>query len=245
MTTLAPFTPRQDPPIPYTAIEYPESDGQPMAESDHQLIWLVYLLDAMRTHFAAAEDVYVGANMLMYYEEGNPTAAVAPDVFFVRGIGKYPRDTYKVWVEGKAPDLVVEILSKSSVYNDKAMKRGLYAELGVQEYILFDPKFQYLTPAMQGYSLVDDYYQPLPTQKLIDGTLVLSSQVSGLQFRLQNRILRLYDPLTGETLLPHEETERQRRMAEARAAYEAEARQEAEARIAELEAQLRQLRQGK
>ncbi len=223
-----------------------------MAESDFQLVWLLYLVDALRTQFAEDETVYVGANRLMYYEEGNPAASVAPDVFFARDIGKYMRDIYKVWVEGKAPDLVIEILSKNSVYNDKAMKRGLYAELGVQEYILFDPKFQFLTPAIQGYQLVNDYYQPIPPHKMEDGTLVLPSQVLGLEFHLHDCTLRLHDPHTGKTLLPHEEVEQQwqaeadaRRMAEARAAYEAEARREAEARIAELEAQLRQLRQEK
>ena len=258
MISFIPNIQRLDSPYP-NPLEYSESDGQPMAESDYQLIWLVYLLDALRTYFAEQEDVYVGANLMMYLEKDNLNAVVAPDIFFVRGVGKQLRDTYKVWEEGKVPDLVIEILSKSSVYNDKALKRGLYAELGVQEYILFDPKFYYLKPALLGYQLAGDTYQPIPINKLKNSTLVLASQVLGLEFRLQGKVLRLVEPATGTILLPHEEEAQARRVAEAKAQYEAEARrmaevevqQEAEARrmaearVAELEALVRQLREGK
>lgn len=251
MTLLTPYTQRHNTPdAPF--IEYPESDGQPMAESDYQLIWLVYLVDALRTYFAEQEDVYVGANLMMYFEEDDLSAVVAPDIFFVRGVDKRLRDTYKVWEEGKVPNLVIEILSKSSVYNDKATKRRLYAELGVSEYILFDPKFYYLKPALLGYQLIGDTYQPIPINKLKNGSLVLASQVLGLEFRLQGKVLRLVEPTTGTILLPHEEAERLRReetqarlVAEAKAQYEAEARQVAEARVTELEALVRQLQAGK
>lgn len=258
MTTIAPFTQRPNTPdTPF--IEYPEADGQPMAESDYQLIWLVYLLDALRTYFVEQEDIYVGANLMMYFVEDDFSAVVAPDIFFVRGVDKRLRDTYKVWEEGKVPDLVIEILSKSSVYNDKATKRRLYAELGIREFILFDPKFYYLKPALLGYQLVGDTYQPIPIHKLKNGTLVLPSQVLGLEFRLQGKVLRLVEPATGTILLPYEEEAQARRVAEAKAQYEAEARRMAEveaqkeaearrvaeARVAELEAQLKQLREGK
>lgn len=258
MLSFIPHIQRLDSPY-QNPLEYPESDGQPMAESDYQLIWLVYLLDALRTYFAEQDDVYIGANLMMYFDEGDATAVVAPDIFFVRGVSKKLRDTYKVWEEGKVPDLVIEILSKSSVYNDKAMKRGLYADLGVQEYILFDPKFHYLKPALLGYQLVEGMYQLTPIHKLKNGTLVLPSQVLGLEFRLQGKVLRLVEPATGTILLPYAEEAQARRVAEAKAQYEAEARriaevtaqQEAEARrvaearVAELEAQLKQLREGK
>ena len=69
-------------PLVYLADEivYPDSDGRPVAESDFQLTPLIYALDALKAYFQSREDVYVAGDMFLYYEEGNPKAAVAPDV---------------------------------------------------------------------------------------------------------------------------------------------------------------------
>ena len=50
-------------------------------------------------------DAMVQRNLLMLFEEGNPTAAVEPDVTVSLGVGRHPRNSYKLWVEGKPPDL--------------------------------------------------------------------------------------------------------------------------------------------
>ena len=52
-----------------------------MAESDFQLTPVAYARDALRDYFRCRPDVYVAANLFIYYEEGNSEAAVAPDVF--------------------------------------------------------------------------------------------------------------------------------------------------------------------
>ena len=67
------------------AVDYPYRDGRPMAESDAHLGAMLYLLPVLRTHFAHRPDVYVGGDMFVYYEQGNPEAVVAPDVFVVMG----------------------------------------------------------------------------------------------------------------------------------------------------------------
>ncbi len=219
-------------------IEYPESDERPISlisnrwvEIDSQLIWAVYLLDVLRACFAEKENVYVGANLMMYFDESDLNAVVAPDIFFVQGIGKKLRNAYKVWEEGQIPHLVIELLSKSSFFIDKGMKRGLYAYLGVKEYILLDPEFLHIKPAILGYKLVDDYYQQIPIRQQENDTWVLASQVLGLEFQLQGKVLRLVEPATGTILLPYAE--------------EAPARRAAEARVAELGELVRQLREGK
>ena len=51
-------------------VEYPSSDGRPVAESDHQFIPLTYAANRLREHFREREDVYVAGNLLIYYEEG-------------------------------------------------------------------------------------------------------------------------------------------------------------------------------
>ena len=65
------------------AVDYPSSDGKPMAESDSQRIPLTYAVDRLRHYFRHHPDVYVSGNLLIYYDEDNPGARVAPDVFVV------------------------------------------------------------------------------------------------------------------------------------------------------------------
>ena len=108
-------------------IHYPSSDGQPVAESDFQLHPLLYAVTALRTHFQDRADVYVAGNMFIYYEEGNPEAVVAPDVFVVLGTTKRDRASYMLWEEPKGPDFVLEITSRSTRTKDQGPKRGTYA----------------------------------------------------------------------------------------------------------------------
>jgi Uma2 family endonuclease len=227
-------------------IHYPSSDGQPVAESDFQLQPLLYAVTTLRTHFQERADVYVAGNMFIYYEEGNPEAVVAPDVFVVLGTTKRDRASYMLWEEPKGPDFVLEITSRSTRTKDQGPKRGTYAFLGVREYFQYDPTHDYLVPALQGARLVAGSYQALLPTTLPDGTLVLHSEVLGFDVRLEEGTLRFYDPVTGQKLLSHAEieqalraVEQARREAEARAGREEAARQAAEARIAELEARLR------
>lgn len=228
-------------------IDYPSSDGQPVAESDFQLGPLLYAVSALRTYFQDRADVYVAGNMFIYYEEGNPDAVVAPDVFVVLGTAKRERMSYMLWEEPKGPDFVLEITSRSTRTRDQGPKRGTYAFLGVREYFQYDPTRDYLVPPLQGACLIAGTYQPLAPTVLPDGTLVLPSDVLGLDLRLEGDTLRFYDPRTGQKLLSHAESEQARREAEqarreaeARAVQAEQARREAEARLAELEARLRE-----
>ena len=74
-------------------VDYPSSDGQPVAETDHQRTPLTYAVDALRLHFRDRPDVYISGNLFMYYQEGNPRAVVAPDVFVVLGADNADRST--------------------------------------------------------------------------------------------------------------------------------------------------------
>ena len=131
-------------------IDYPSSDGKPMTESEAQFLPLTYAALALREHFEQCDDVYVGANMFLYYEENNPRAVVAPDVFVVIGAPKRVRDSYLLWNEPKGPDFVLEITSRSTRREDQGRKKRVYASLGVGEYFLFDPTGDYLRPSAAG-----------------------------------------------------------------------------------------------
>ena len=219
-------------------VEYPSSDGKPLAENDAQLAAILYGVGALRVRYAAHRDVYVSGDLLVYYEEGNPRASVAPDVFVVFGVEDRERMSYRVWEEGKGPDFVLEVASPSTWREDVGRKRDVYAELGVKEYWLYDPTEEHLKAALWGYRLVGEGYERQPLVESVDGTQSLYSETLGLDLWAKGGKLRFREPETGLDLLSHhEEHDRAEREAAARQ-REAAARRAAEARVAELEALL-------
>ena len=217
--------------FPPAAIEYPSGDGKPMAENDAQLAAMLYAIGALRVHFEARDDIYVSGDLLIYYEEGNPRVSVAPDVFVVFGVEDRVRMNYKVWEEGKAPDFVLEVASKSTWREDLGRKRAVYARLGVKEYWMYDPTGEYFSPVLQGLRLAGSAYVRQLAIASPGDTLTLRSETLGLELHAQGGEMRFRDPETGQNLLSYSEANAARRAAEDRA-------RAAEARVAELEAHL-------
>ena len=179
------------------SIHYPDSDGEPLAESDFQFYPLTDTVRALGLHFADRPDVYVAGNMLVYYRVNDVSARLAPDVFVVFGVDDHLRRSYFVWREGKAPDFVMEIASESTVSNDTGQKRDRYAQLGVSEYWRFDPTGECLEPLLQCDLLEDGQYRPVELSQDPDGTIRGHSQLLGLDIYAtpgEGR-LRLYDPV--------------------------------------------------
>ena len=196
-------------PVDDLSIEYPSSDGEPMAESDLQYVPLTETVSVLRVWFSDRSDVYVAGNMLVYYRMNDPSASVAPDVFVVLGTtGNQPRDSWTVWREGKVPDFVLEIASESTWRRDVEEKRDIYAEMGVSEYWRFDPTGRCFTPVLVGEMLVNGEYRPRSVAAEDSGELRGHSHVLGLDFVVEPEIrLRVYDPDTGERLRNHQEAE--------------------------------------
>jgi Uma2 family endonuclease len=178
-------------------VDYPTSDGKPLAETELHGRDMMDVILTLKEHFAADPDVYVWGNMLMFYEEGNRRKHLAPDVFFVRGVSKLPpRDYYLLWEEGKPPDAVIEITSKTTRHEDQNEKLVLYRDvLKVPEYFQFDPTEDYLDPPLQGYRLVAGQYVPIAP---VEGRL--PSAFLGLHLERRGTELRLWDPVNGRTL---------------------------------------------
>jgi Uma2 family endonuclease len=216
------------PPIPREhEPEYPESDGKPMAETDEHrdlMVRVIQLLQAFLAHTVA----YVSGNLLIYYEQGNPHRSVAPDCFVVKGVAQRRRRIYKLWEEGKAPDVVFEITSNKTKREDQRKKPQLYAQLGVKELFLFDPTADYLRPPLQGFRLSGGRYSALPLSD--DGLL---SDELNLRIALDAEgDLQFYDRLSDRRLLTADE----------RAAQADERATAAEAEVARLRAELARLR---
>lgn len=213
----------------------PESDGRPMAETDVHRKQMIYVLEAVEEHFRHNPNVYVTGNIFLYYrDEFGDLQKVAPDIFVVKGITKQDRRIYHLPEEGKAPDFVLELISRETKLEDLGNKRVLYASLGVQEYFIFDPLNEALSQQLRGFRLHGEDYQMLMGERL-------HSEVLDLELFVENHRLRLADRKTGERLRTYEEAEHARRIAQAEAKKEYDARRAAEAEIARLREELKKL----
>ena len=190
------------------SIEYPSSDGEPMAEDEWQLLAMIDAISSLKAWFQGREDVYVGGDMLIYYYVNDNRTRVAPDVFVVLGAEKKePRDSWIVWREGKPPDFVMEVASGSTWRRDMGAKRDIYAEMGVAEYWRFDASGSYFAPPLVGERLVDGQYVQIALETDADGRLWGYSSILGLDLCiLADGALRFHDPITGQWLrTPHQE----------------------------------------
>ncbi len=214
-TLLTPYAPTE------AADLYPESDGKPMAETDLHIDAIIRVRHILRAYFAGVPDVYISGNLMMYYEDSRPPKAVSPDILVTFGVGKKPRRTYKIWEEGKPPDLVIEFSSKGTVQTDLVRKKELYAEMGVPEYFLYDVDRRYLPSPLMGFRLVDGAYVEIPPNA--DGGI--PSETLGLNFHLLADDLGIYDPKAEKWLQTSAEAANERA-------------ERAEAEIARLQAEL-------
>ena len=199
---------------------YPESDGKPMAETPKHQQVMIDCMDIMRRHFREVPDVYIGGNMFLYYEEGNPQKSISPDVFMVRGVPKKELRVYKTWEQPPTLDFVLEVASPSTFDKDFTVKKEIYAKiLCVKEYYIYDP-YHEIKPAFIGFRLVGADYEEID---FVEGRL--PSEVLGLELGEYEEALRLYNPVTGTWL----DTSRERA-------------DKAEAELAKVRAELKRLR---
>jgi Uma2 family endonuclease len=182
-------------PLPGTVSNplYPDSDGQPMGETDFHVAASIWLREALQDFFAEQADVYVASNMLLYYEEGNPSGRRDPDLLVARGVGKHLRRSFRTWEENTVPNVLFEISSEGTWREDLGAKREVYTRLGVAEYFLFDPEGLYLDPRLQGFRLRGGLSVPIPPDA--DGGL--TSEQLGLRLVPEGPMLRVLDARTG------------------------------------------------
>lgn len=198
------------------SIEYPFTDGEPMAEDDAQLTAMIYAISSLRAWFADREDVYAGGDMLMYYRMNDNETRVAPDVFVVVGVAsRHRRRSWITWREGRSPDFVIELASGSTWRRDMVAKRDIYAEMGVLEYWRFDPSGDYFSPPLVGELLEDGQYTGMPLATDDGGILRGHSAVLGLDVCVMpDGNLRFYDPVGRQLLRTLGESEAALRTAE-------------------------------
>lgn len=176
---------------------YPDSDGQPMAETDDHRELMFDVIPLLDEWFADDPDVYVSGNLFVYYAEGEPARVLAPDAFVAFGCEKRRRRVFKTWVEGVFPSVVFEFTSASTSREDMRQKLAIYRdEWKVKEYFLFDPLDEYLDPPLLGYRRTRGQFRPI---RMVKGKL--TSKELGITLERDNTELILRDAKTGKRLL--------------------------------------------
>ncbi len=252
------------PPAVAESVHYPDSDGHFLPDNPLQAHAVMNVRFALQHHFDKVDNIVLEGDMFVYYEEGNPAASIAPDVYVVLDHDLGKRGVYKLWEEGKPPDFALEVISPSSKIRNAVQKRALYARLGIGEYFLFQPNPQERGRRLVGYHLWGQSYEEIPAEP--DGAV--RSTMLGVSLRVEGENLRLRSLASGRAYAWIEENPGNLEAAEARVAAaeakveaaesrleaeaeaaqaaqaradaEAEARRQVEMRNAELEALLRQ-----
>jgi Uma2 family endonuclease len=104
------------------------------------------------------------ANVGLFYQDGQP--GLAPDVMLSLGVPA-SRDlslkenrSYLLWIVGKPPDVVIEVVSDRRGGED-ADKMEAYQRIGVTYYVIFDPLNRLKNGLLRAFSLRDGAYQAI------------------------------------------------------------------------------------
>jgi Uma2 family endonuclease len=218
-----------------------------MGEHELQRLIAEFLRPLLERWFASrSEVVHAGADQFFYWVEGDPTQRIAPDVYVVPRVAQTPPvASWKLWEMSARPSFALEVVGQDidKDYNDNPV---LYAQLGVQELVLFDPHATSRSRRRLRWQVFRRVKgRGLVRVEVSNGDRVRSKSLGCWLRESEHRghpVLRLATDDEGETLFPTEaeeeraakEAERAAKEAE-RAAKEAEraAKEEALAAVAE------------
>ena len=123
---------------------YPYEDEEPMPATGRHGEQQSVFYEQLSRYFRGNAHIYVGLDNFIYYREGDSTKVVAPDVYVVFGVAKYPlRRSFYTWSEGAVPVAVFEFLSDTTASQDRSEKVAVYlSEMGVVEYFVHQPDME-------------------------------------------------------------------------------------------------------
>ena len=131
---------------------YPCEDDEPMAATGFHGEQINTLSDQLSRYFEMDAYIHIGIDNFIYYREGDITKFVAPDIYVVLGVAKYPlRRSFYTWSEGAVPTTIFEFLSDATANQDRHEKVRLYmTEIGVAEYFIHQPDME-RSPEFRGW----------------------------------------------------------------------------------------------
>ena len=210
----------------------PEGDPEDMTSFDH-----------LAQHLGNPGITIVAGERYLTRTPGSPaTDRVAPDILIAFNADPETyRDNngYIISEQGKPPDFVLEIASRSTGRQDTVEKRAAYAALGIPEYWRFDETGEFHGTRLAGDRLPGGEYEPMPIETVQVVVLQDHSIMLNLLIRWDHGQLGWHDPETGQHIARYEDLHN-RAQSEREAREAAENRADtAEARVRDLEEELR------
>ena len=230
--------------------DIPEKDPDDMTSSKH--LAQTGNMYRLAQHLGNLEGTIVSGEKYMCAEPGAPIRYPDLLVAFDADPDLYDANNgYVVSFQSKPPDLVLEIASRATGHIDTDIKPEYYAGLGIAEYWRFDETGEFHGDKLAGDYLVDGTYQPIPVETLADGSIRAYSRVLNLYLCWEQGSLDFLDPATEAHIVSLDslreelreveaQAQEEIRRAQAQAQEERRQREIAEARVRELEEQLRQ-----
>ena len=199
--------------------DLPTEDGELLETHQHRIA-MNALIQSLKQAWSNRTDYFVGGNMFVYFSPDQVLTKDyrGPDFFVVLNTQiQKRREAWIVWEEqGRTPDLVVELLSKSTKHFDLNDKKTIYEQiLKTSDYFVFDP---FDPDSLQGWHLVKQRYQALSPNEhgwLWSETLQLWLGTWEGQVEQDTGVwLRFYDSQGQLLLLPEEQVQRERQQKE-------------------------------
>lgn len=232
--------------IDYSSLEYDPDEREPLPDSMYQDPILQELLHILSSRYAGSgrsPDNFLGSNTILCYDPANLNRRVAPDCYMSFGVDVDAirrRKLYLPWEVGKPPDLVLEVGSESTRQEDLVHKREIYLRMGVSEYWRLDVTGgDYYGEPLAGEQLIGGQYERFSLTTEPDGILKAYSPILDVYFCWHNEWFYLYDPAGGNYIRNLGEAEAALRAEREALRAEREARLRAEARVRQLEEELR------
>lgn len=123
---------------PVEPLRFPEQEpeSERMGQGRRHLHLCSALYQVLRA--ACVPEHTVGADQFVYFDAANPRRCLAPDAFVTLGVPDHDFDAYLVWEEG-TPDVAFEVLSPSDSPERWTFEEKLrrYRALGVGELVVF------------------------------------------------------------------------------------------------------------
>ncbi len=231
-------SPAKQPP-PFRLPDIPEKDPDDMTSFKH----LARDGHAYRLaqHLGNPENIIVSGERYICAEPGSPIRY--PDLLVAFNADPELYDTnngYVVSLQGKPPDMVLEIASRATGHIDTGQKPDFYAGLGIAEYWRFDETGEFHGQRLGGDRLVGGVYQAIPLDTLPDGSIRGYSRVLDLYICWEQGDLEFVDPKTDAPIDSMASLREEIRQVGERADEERRQREIAEQRIRDLEDRLRQ-----
>ena len=173
----------------------PEGDPEDMTSFDH--LALSGSAHHLAQHLGNSETTIVAGERYLTRAPGAPAAdRMVPDLLIALNANPEvyrENNGYIISEQGKPPDFVMEIASRSTARHDVVDKRAAYSGLGIPEYWRFDEAGEFHGTRLAGDSLADGGYEPIPIETVGEGVLQGYSSVLNLLVRWDHGQLGWHD----------------------------------------------------